>query len=151
LKLKDYIDGIWNVGSKKLDRHASWTASLETDLVSWYKLDETSGTTASDSHGGNDGMILSQVGLGEDGIINKSMNFTASGSQVNTTSDMGLDGASSWTFNAWVYSTGTEENILTVRESPHYVSWIKARQGAKIRMMVSTSSTEYCLHLKKDS
>jgi hypothetical protein len=71
-KQGDYIDGIWNLGSKKLDKHAEWNSSLETDLISWYKLDETSGINAEDSHGSNDGtandarVFTTEV----DGIIN---------------------------------------------------------------------------------
>src|SRR6056297_3168518 len=53
-KIDDYVDGIWNVQGKTLDKHAEWTASLNTDLVSYYKLDETTGDVV-DSHGTNDG------------------------------------------------------------------------------------------------
>ncbi|MEX1382612.1 LamG-like jellyroll fold domain-containing protein [Lutibacter sp.] len=52
---KDYVDGIWEVQGKKIDKHASWTTALEVDLVSYYTLNETSGTTAEDVHGTNDG------------------------------------------------------------------------------------------------
>ncbi|MDD4110154.1 MAG: LamG domain-containing protein [Clostridia bacterium] len=50
----DYIDGIWEVQGKTIDRHASWTAALNNSLVSYYKLDEISGSVI-DSVGSNTG------------------------------------------------------------------------------------------------
>src|SRR6056297_2030201 len=50
----EYIDGIWNIQGKAISKHASWTADLNTNLISYYKLDETSGVVV-DSLGTNNG------------------------------------------------------------------------------------------------
>src|SRR3990167_7715262 len=49
----DYIDAVWKIGGKYVKRHASWNESFTNVLTNYYKLDETSGTIAVDSVGGN--------------------------------------------------------------------------------------------------
>ncbi len=69
VKFNDIIDGVWTIGGKKIERHAIWGAS--NGLVSYYKLDESSGSTAFDEMFLNN---LTNVGMtvNQDGILNKS-------------------------------------------------------------------------------
>ena len=39
----DYLDGVWEIGGKKVSRHAEWTATLEANMISWWALNGTSG------------------------------------------------------------------------------------------------------------
>ncbi len=98
VKQDDYIDGIWNIGSKKLDKHASWTASLETDLVSYYKLDETSGDVV-DSHGSNDGTNNGAT-RGATGIIGNAFDFDGTNDIIEISSLQSFTGPK--TVSAWV-------------------------------------------------
>ena len=49
VKINDYVDGVWVVVGKGISKHAEWTADLNVDLVSYWMLDEVSGTLALDS------------------------------------------------------------------------------------------------------
>jgi hypothetical protein len=39
----DYVDGVWTIAGKKIDKHASWTATLNTNLISYWNFN-TDGT-----------------------------------------------------------------------------------------------------------
>ena len=94
------------------------TVAVETDLladlISYYKLDETSGTTAIDSHGSNDGVIFGNGDWTTSGLINGG--YTQSG----TTSDrIDLDtqlasGKNEFTFSVWIYPTSKTETFHTI-------------------------------------
>ena len=40
---RDYIDAIWTIAGKKIEKHAEWTASLNVGLISYYKMDDPIG------------------------------------------------------------------------------------------------------------
>lgn len=83
-------------------RHAGGGATngLLTGLVSYWKLDETTGTTAYDAHGSNDGTITGAT-INQTGIIDKCYDFDGSGDYV----DLGdwFDGSNSdFSVSCWV-------------------------------------------------
>ena len=45
----EYIDGIWDIAGKKVNKHASWMGDLYSGLMVYYSMDETSGTTIFDN------------------------------------------------------------------------------------------------------
>ena len=47
----DFIDGIWTIAGKKIEKHATWTADLNVNIIAYYKFDENAGTTVLDSVG----------------------------------------------------------------------------------------------------
>jgi hypothetical protein len=107
-KQNDYIDGIWNIGSKKLDRHADWISSLNTGLLGWYMFNETSGNV-SDFLGNLTGFTLYNSPQYEaDGIIDKAVNFTGqsygAGTPINP---LNYNGGLS--FNLWVNLIGIDD------------------------------------------
>lgn len=53
----DYVEWIPKIYGVKINEWATWTANLNTGLVSYYTLNETSGTIAYDSLGLNNGTI----------------------------------------------------------------------------------------------
>lgn len=71
VKPNDYIDGVWNVGGKRIDRHAQW---IQGSLKAYYKLDETSGTNVIDSHGAYTGVNYNAV-INKSGILGRSYLF----------------------------------------------------------------------------
>lgn len=38
----EWIDGVWNIGGRKISRHSEWTASLNVDLVDYYNFENNS-------------------------------------------------------------------------------------------------------------
>lgn len=103
-KQGDFIDGIWNIGGKDVSLHASWTADLNTDIVSYYKLDETSGTTAVDSLEISNGTSNAGVTVNQDGKIDKAYSFGA----VDTaeidlgTSHFDFETGDDWSISMWI-------------------------------------------------
>jgi len=86
-----------------------------TNLVAYYKLDETSGTTVVDSTGINDGTLGgSSIVQGEDGIINTG--YYADIEQATTvstdfilTGTLGITGDENRSISAWIKYNGTKD------------------------------------------
>lgn len=75
----EHIDGVWNIGSKRIDKHAQWESSLETNLVSWWKFEDNLATTNFiDAHGNNDltGNKNSNAMTTANGQIGRAVDFT---------------------------------------------------------------------------
>ena len=77
VKEGDFVDWIPTIYGVEVKEWATWTADLNTDIINYYKLDETSGTTADDAvengDGTNDGATVNQAGK-----IGKAYNFEIS-------------------------------------------------------------------------
>ena len=110
----EYTDAIWTLAGKRIKEHASWTADLNNDLLSYWKLDEASGSVI-DSLGQHNGTNTGGI-AGQSGLINTAYSF-ASASYV----DFGL--ITAFDFNApqtdftialWLYplTTGTNEFFM---------------------------------------
>lgn len=95
------------------------SADLTDGVISYYKLDEISGTTAVDSAGSNDGtannlrVFTSEVA----GIINTGADFTQGNDYINLPNSLvntGLKGSGAVSFSTWVYfdSTSSDRTIF---------------------------------------
>jgi hypothetical protein len=70
-------------------------------LVSYYKLDETSGTTAVDSHGSNDATLSGEVTFNENGFINYGVLFNTGNTNEREINIGNLLNSNSWSYNTW--------------------------------------------------
>lgn len=88
---------------------ASWSANLNASLVSYYRMDESSGTIVYDELANNTGSMVS-TNLNTDGKINLSHNFP-SGSEYDTFGHMGSMGSElddkNWSISLWYNSNST--------------------------------------------
>jgi hypothetical protein len=75
--------------------------ALVDGLVSYWKLDETSGSTAYDSLGVNNGTIYGAIPT--TGKINGAYNFDGVNDYINSGSDSSLDNLPAITLSAWIY------------------------------------------------
>jgi len=99
-----------------------WASYLVTDLVSYYKFDESSGTVLIDSlnarNGTNSGFLL-----GATGIIDKAYDYHAAADYIS----FGTTPDSAMTWNIWVYYTTSIqffENLISERGGrAHYLSY----------------------------
>jgi len=113
-KYGDWVDGIWSIGSKSITKHAIWNATLENDLDSWWKLDEISGTNATDSWGVNHGTANNTrvFTTNVTGIINTGADFTGGDDDIYMgTFEEDIKGVSFWVYGA--IETGVDEVVLS--------------------------------------
>ena len=101
VKMGDYIDWIPTIYGVEVEQWATWEADLKTDLVSYYKLDETSGTTADDAHGSNDG-TNSGATVNVAGKIGKAYDFDGTSDYV--TLPQILNSPSEFSVQMWIKS-----------------------------------------------
>ena len=95
---EDYIDGIWEVSKEKITRHASWTASLNANLILYTKMDGYS----TDEISGNNGTDSSVSYNNAYGIINQGGSYDGSTS-LTTFSDVGTNpGDGDISVSAWI-------------------------------------------------
>lgn len=109
----DYIDGIWNIGNKKIDRHAVWNSSLSNHLIAYYKLDEISGPVIDSIKGLHNGTNNGGT-TNVDGIINKSYYFTGN-QNVSLPTGYGVFDNNEWTINLWTKMTNFGSNALMLK------------------------------------
>lgn len=88
----------------------SYPVSWADDLISYYKLDETSGTTLKDVLGSYN-LTLNSGTINQTGIIDKAVSFTNANSQYAINTSM-LSTPANWTMCGWVYPTGGSELSL---------------------------------------
>ena len=111
----DYIDAIWTIAGKKIEKHAGWVVSNNVDLVSYYKLDEQD-TTGS-------GTIIDSV-LINDGVNNGGDNVTgqiltaydfvdATPDSISVSDSASLDITGSMTVNMWINSDASNGLIVS--------------------------------------
>jgi subtilisin family serine protease len=86
-------------------------------LVSYWRLGETSGTTAADSQGTNTGTYTNGVTLGAQSLllsdtVNKAASFDGSNDYVNVRDAASLDLTSSFTLECWVNLDATTTSTL---------------------------------------
>lgn len=113
---------------------------LDIDLISYYKLDETSGAVI-DSHGTNDGENFGAT-RGVEGVINNSFNFSSDESDYVNLTDMDEFVASNeLTISVWVNmkSTGSA-HILSHRSDDSTRAFQIDNTGSAIRFIVWNSS-----------
>ena len=81
-------------------------ASLTDDLVSYYKLDETSGTLVIDATGNSNGTYQGTYTLGNEGIINYSFT-SANADNVNNRINIAnrFNGLVNWSISMWAKAT----------------------------------------------
>jgi 5-hydroxyisourate hydrolase-like protein (transthyretin family) len=86
---------------------------LKDGLVSYYKFDETSGTTATDSLGDNDGTI-SGVTIDQTGIINKAYDFDGTNDFVDLFDTNFVQNTGVFTISLWYKTsqTGADKTLL---------------------------------------
>ena len=77
-----------------------------TNLKSYYKFDETTGTTADDAHGTND-LTISGATLGATGKVGTAFSYDGSNDDTTTTTMYGIfDGSCAFSF-AWWHKTAS--------------------------------------------
>jgi hypothetical protein len=59
-----------NEGWNQVIVRGEFNDALKTNLISYYKFDETTGTTAIDSHSTKDGNLVNSIDIGQEGFIN---------------------------------------------------------------------------------
>lgn len=107
-ELNDYIDGVWKVDGQSITKHAGWEASLESGLISYYKLDETTGAVI-DSHGTNDGTNNGAT-RGVTGKVNNAFDFDGTNDNINIPAlGLGTNGARS--ISLWFKDEGLATNM----------------------------------------
>lgn len=89
-------------------------SGLTTSMVSYYKLDEASGTTATDSHGS---LTLTEVGTSsvpnQAGKINTAWGFSYDSDRLQSSSNTGISGSSARSIFGWVkYDDDTNAGVM---------------------------------------
>jgi hypothetical protein len=84
----------------------------EPNLISWWKLDDGGGTTATDSAGSNNGSLQGDPQW-TTGKIGGALDFDGSGDYVSVPDNSSLD-LTSFTITAWIYADGTPDDWDTI-------------------------------------
>ncbi|MBI2543065.1 MAG: PEGA domain-containing protein [Candidatus Aenigmarchaeota archaeon] len=94
-------------------------AVAPTDTVSYYKFDESSGTTASDSSGANTGTLIGGPSWTA-GRVNNALNFDGINDHVSIPDSSALDIATSMTITAWIKASDCSGRKEIVQKNSAY-------------------------------
>ncbi|KKN50462.1 hypothetical protein LCGC14_0632930 [marine sediment metagenome] len=100
----DYIDAVWTIAGKKVERHAVWTANLNVGLVGFWKNNETFGNLKDFSVAGKDMFPVGSPLYNLDGIIGGAIGFDSNDDKfhsVNTSPLWAFETTSDFTINFW--------------------------------------------------
>jgi hypothetical protein len=106
VELFDTIEWIPTFYEVRINEWAVWTAELNVNLVSYYKFDEASGSTAEDSTGNNNGTYGGNLPTPVAGIFNNSQDYIVNTDEANVTGvfDFWTNTNVPFAINMWVYS-----------------------------------------------
>jgi lysophospholipase L1-like esterase len=113
--------------------------SCPADMISYWKLDETSGTEYSDSYDGNTGQAsVSAPSPSLEGIVNGSQDFNGTSDRITVNDDPSLDWAynSSFTIEVWAKFTNaaSRNKVMIGRDqsggNPHW--WLGAYEATGV-------------------
>lgn len=102
VEMNEHTDGIWTIGGKAVEKHAEWASSLNTNLISYYKLDNS----VTDSLGTND--LTDAATTDVEGIIGRSRNIANNQYLYDSTFSGLVTGSNDFTFCSWAYPTTWE-------------------------------------------
>ena len=112
-------------------------------MVSYWKLDEESGTIASDSIDGNDGTIYGAiVAIGK---VGNALNFDGMDDYIDCGDVPNLDISNAITIEAWINTSTTKFSIIASKDDDgsnreYYLGLLPAPETGRIRWALKTSS-----------
>lgn len=90
-------------GSEAATAYSAIGGGLMSGMTGLWHLNESSGTTATDSSGaGNNGTIVGSPGLGNNGVLGKAISFSGSGQYITVPT---ITLAGDFTLSAWTFLT----------------------------------------------
>jgi len=116
--------------------HVTPAPQCPDDMISYWKLDETSGTDYADYFDGNDGQAAVSVPVPVPGLVEGAQYFNGTSDRITVADDSSLDWASdqSFTIELWAKFTNvaSRNKVMIGRDGgggghPHW--WIGAQQG----------------------
>ena len=138
----DYIDGVWEIVGKKVSKHITWSGDLNTDLVSYYSLEDET-----DEKGLND---LTNYGSNVvDGIINNAFNSTAMGEVLNVTSPTNIpDGTDTWAWSFWINNQGNSGSdgggyVCNGNTTGYWTCFVEQEGATKTLRFVTAAGADY--------
>ncbi len=159
VKKGDKIDGIWNIGGKRIEKHAEWTESLTVDLEFYYAMEDNAATTfvtdtATNYNGiasvntNNLATINGIVGNGFDLVVTEDID---TGFQI-------ADLSTAKTVNFWINTTDSDFAIFsrydgtrvfyTILNSDNSLTWwIKSTGTANIKTGTAIGLNDGNLHM----
>lgn len=138
----DYFDGIPTLFGERIDRWAVWTEALNTEIVSYYTLNESSGTIASESV--NSIFNGSGVNLEGDewskGIIGNGFNTSGVADEAMSISASMFDNMQNWTISIWVNATNPG-----VGNQRYLGNWFQGSTGSQLTSNIAGGVFGYSL------
>ena len=111
----DYVDFIPMIYGVEVDEWATWTESLNTDILGYYDFDETTGTVLIDVTGNGNNGTNSNAIVNQSGILGKAYDFVSASPSFILFDTPLLDTISAFSISFWV-------NIDTIGQNQMLVS-----------------------------
>ena len=114
VQIGDYVDWIPTIYGVEVEEWATWTANLNTGLLSYFKLDETTGPVLDTMDLRN--ATETSTTRGTDGKIDKSFYLDSSSDKIDLGDEV-LGGLTTWSYGGWFYITTGRDNSVMYGQS----------------------------------
>ena len=142
-------DGLSWTDNGEVEGYCGVSASAcPSGMISYWKLDETSGNTASDSIGNNDGTLRNNP-IWATGQVGNALRFDGNDDYIDLNDDNSLNLGDTWTLMEWIYpeSLTTENNAIIIHydtseitQNEYYVSGPQQNKIAYYSVEMGTSA-----------
>ena len=101
-----------------------WSTPTESDLTAWWRFDESSGSSALDSVGGQSGSLIGMTDVDRVfGQVGKALSFGGAGEHVSVTGYKGISGTNARTVAAWIKTAESSGGIASWGENVNGALW----------------------------
>ncbi|KKN08450.1 hypothetical protein LCGC14_1056540 [marine sediment metagenome] len=121
----DNVEWVLNVyGNERLEKWASWTDSMFTNLDMYYRFNETSGQVVGDVQGNFTGDFVNGLDSGWtiNGLIDGAISFNGTVAFVNTTYDTNITLTQNWSISCWINSTAIGTDTMWGTNPPGHAA-----------------------------
>ena len=110
----DRVEWIPIMANKRVEQWSIWTADNNVDILSVWKFNEQTGTTAYDELGINNGSITGAT-INQTGILNESYDFDGTGDYINIgdSSSLSFEYNEVFSISVWVNSSASTGTIFS--------------------------------------
>ena len=135
VKKGDYVDWIPTIYGREVKEWATWTESLNTDILGYYDFDETTGTVLIDVTGNGNNGTNSNAIVNQSGILGKAYDFVSASPSFILFDTPLLDTISAFSISFWVNIDTIGQNQMLVSNGDNTAGFYMYYGGAGANTM----------------
>ena len=135
----DYIDGVWTIAGKEVERHAKWLSNLNVGLVFGYDFETLTGNNAIDVVGYSKNITTSSTNLDASGVSGNAWDLSGSKNGQVPSNWVDIDGSQGFTFSMWIKTSQATTGQLFFFTNPAWNTQFVDDGGLRLSKFFTTN------------